>query len=128
LCIDALRNAFASVPAFDLRMGNLESFSPPHILFRSVELTDGLRALHERTLDIVATYKTPWIRPDFAALTLDEKQREYLERYGSPFVRSYYHPHLTLAGPDVQYHDFVAVRAAMPSVTTRVLTHVPLRS
>ena len=91
---------------FKIELKGLLNFDSPKILFlKPCDLTN-LKLLHEELLDLVSDFREPWIRDTFKEAGFSEKQKEYVKLYGSPYVKEFYNPHLTLAGPDVDEKKF----------------------
>ena len=91
----------AKTPRFSLRIGPLGRFNEPRVLFLDVHKTPELQHLHTELLELSVAFKEPWVRPRFKDLSTNEQQQEYLEKYGSPFVKEFYEPHISLAGTDI---------------------------
>jgi hypothetical protein len=86
---------------FTIDLGPGGKFEEPPILYLAVQKNGELQQLHEDLIEACAEYRQHWERPNFKDLSQNEQQRSYLERYGSLFVKEYYEPHVTFAGPDV---------------------------
>lgn len=58
--------------------------------------------IHEKVIEIVRKYKSPWILPDYKQMELNKKQKEYMKKYSFPYVHEYFLPHMALAGFDFE--------------------------
>lgn len=112
--IDALTKACKSMTPIAVKLDSLNYFESPPVLFFNIELTKEIQQIHERLLDIVGNYREKWLRKELKEHAHQQEQQELLRRYGSPFVKQFYHPHLTLAGGDVHLSAFKKLCASLP--------------
>ena len=84
-----------------IHITRISYFLDPAILYFDIENT--LQTVHEDILDVIKPHVNPITR--FKSDALTQKQKEFLEVYGSPFVKEFYHPHISLtsnhADPDL---------------------------
>lgn len=91
---------------FEIELTGLEYFEKPEIVFLKPKDLSKLKILHNKLLEIVNDFREPWIRDAFLNGNFNDKQKKYIEIYGSPFVKEFYNSHLTLSGPDVNSEKF----------------------
>jgi hypothetical protein len=94
------------IKSFKVTLKGCYNFDSPKILFLKPEKLDDLRKMHYELLDLIKEFKDPWIRDAFTKDNYSDQQKKYVELYGSPYVKEFYNPHLTLAGPDVNEEKF----------------------
>lgn len=110
----------ATLSPVELQVGGIRTFSGPPIVYAQVKAGPELRAAHGAVLELSTHYRISIPRTDLAPFAKTDLQRGYVQRYGSPFVREFYTPHLTLAGPDVDPGRFDELAAKPPSRFTVV--------
>ena len=79
--------------------------------------------MHNLLLPVVVKYKDEWVRDAFLKLDVVAKQKEYIKKYGSPYVKEFFTVHLTLAGPDVdsvKFESFTKQKSIMNPVIITV--------
>ncbi len=121
--IDALTKECKSMNPITVELESLKFFKSPPVLFFNIKLTKEIQQIHERLLDVVEDYKEPGLREELKEYAQSHEQQKLLQRYGSPFVKQFYHPHLTLAGSDVLLSAFKKLCASLPhekSVTLEI--------
>lgn len=112
--IAALTKVCKSMTPITVELNSLNYFESPPVLFFNIKLTKEIQQIHERLLDVARNYKEPWLREELKEHAYLQEQQELLRRYGSPFVKQFYHPHLTLAGGDVDLSAFKKLCASLP--------------
>jgi len=95
--------------SFKVTLKGCYNFDSPKILFLKPDKLDELRKLHNELLDLIEDFKDPWVRDAFTKENYSDQQKKYVEQYGSPYVKEFYNPHLTLAGPDVNEEKFLDI-------------------
>lgn len=88
-----------SFKKFSLKLKGPVSFTFPKILYLLVE-SEQIQEFHKKVLKLTQAFRLPWIKESLKK-EFPPVQRQFLEKYGSPYVLQFYTPHLTLAGPDV---------------------------
>lgn len=94
------------IKSFKITLKGCYNFESPKILFLKPDKLDDLRKMHNELLDLIKDFKDPWVRDAFTKDNYFDQQKKYVELYGSPYVKEFYNPHLTLAGPDVNEEKF----------------------
>jgi len=90
----------ATITPFPVTLTGVHHFSDPKIILLDAK-ADELFTLHEELLEAVTPLREPWNRFEQDRKHREPRQRELLQQYGSPYVKEFYHAHLTLAGSDV---------------------------
>jgi len=98
--IDALEDYCKQQTPFIVKLETVSRLSERPILVVDVQ-NEEINRMHNDIIEIATQFREPWTREE-----LDKKERvgreaELLEKYGSPYVKELFHPHVTLAGPDV---------------------------
>jgi 2'-5' RNA ligase len=93
----------ATTRCFDVTLSRATHFDQPKMLYAAPDEQSvaNLAQIHRELLEIVTPLREPWNRFEQDKSERTPRQRELLERYGSPYVLELYVPHLTLAGSDV---------------------------
>ena len=73
-----------------------------------------LSRIHQKMLELASEFKEPWVRDKLLAVSMNDRQKELVDRYGSPFVLEYYHPHLSLTGADVDRQKVKNLNLPLP--------------
>jgi len=97
------------IKSFKVTLKGCYNFDSPKILFLKPDRLDDLRKIHNGLLDLIKDFKDPWVRDAFTKENYSDQQKKYVELYGSPYVKEFYNPHLTLAGPDVNKEKFLEI-------------------
>jgi 2'-5' RNA ligase len=96
-----LERTCRDLPPFNVILKSIDSFSEPPIIFLRPEREGAFREIHTAIIDVVTEFRTPWSRDSLRNAVKTPREQELFDKYGSPYVKEFYHPHLTLAGPDI---------------------------
>jgi hypothetical protein len=102
------------VKPFELQLTSIYYFTDPKLIYLTPKMTPQIKKLHEQMLKLVTKYRDPWTRPSLQRTDVDPLQKQYIEQYGSPYVMEYYHPHLSIAGADVNNEAFEKIINTLP--------------
>ncbi len=97
---------------FTAEFDSVGYFEEPPVLVFHVKLTPQIKKIHEQLLYLIQRYREPWAREELRPHVVSPKQQRLVKQYGSPFVKDFYSPHLTLAGADVDKKQFQKLVAA----------------
>jgi 2'-5' RNA ligase len=89
-----------SFEPFIMTLKTTKRFDAPKIEYFDAENAN-VRGLHDGLLEIVGALREPWTRDEMDTTPRPDRQQELLAKYGSPYVKEFYVPHMTIAGPDV---------------------------
>ena len=110
----ALRDVCARMKPLRAELDSLGHFERPPVLFFHVRHTPEIQQLHEQLMVVTQDFREPWSREELREYTSSPEQQELLRQYGSPFVKQFYSPHLTIAGSDVEPTKFQELISALP--------------
>ena len=96
----ALQEFSKKITPFEVNLTGFHHFDSKIIFLKPTNLNN-LKKMHNVLLDLVLEYKESWTRNKFLNGTFSKKQKEYVNKYDTPYVKEFYNPHLTIAGPDV---------------------------
>lgn len=97
----------SSISSFRISLTKLSYFQIPPTLFFDVKSSQKISQLHSKLLELVFNFQVTPFNPFGASDMLTPSQRLLAKKYGFPFVKNYFHPHLTLAGSDIKSEDFL---------------------
>jgi 2'-5' RNA ligase len=110
--LEALQKECQRTPPFQLTIDKIDHFQDPKIIFFHIKKTPELQHLHEKMLELTTHYREPWSRDSLKNAAVNDQQKALVEKYGSPYVKQFYSPHITIAGPDVDQDKFEMLTAA----------------
>jgi 2'-5' RNA ligase len=91
---------------FYLIFNKIGFFKEQKIIYIEPKNKEELVNLHNILIELISDFRENWIRSSLLNTDMNERQKELIKKYGSPFVKEYYNPHITLAGPDVNENRF----------------------
>lgn len=112
--IEAITNEISNHIKFNILTDSICFFESPSIIKIDFKTNKNLKILHDSLLDLTSKYSTSWTRKRLIGQNMSKEQKDLICRYGSPFVKQFYTPHMTLAGEDISKNKFKEIIKSMP--------------
>ena len=92
-------------------------FYPWKIIFLDIDRSLELQALHNKSMELIEKYRTPWIPEIYINNNnFKGKQKNYSLKYGYHFCYEYFSPHFTIAGNDMAEERFQNMKNKLANV------------
>lgn len=104
--IKELRKELKNFESFKIKIGK-PSFYEKSKFFLEVQSSGLLQQLHEKIVIIVNEHRNQWL-PNLGKF--HGLQEKYLQKYGSPYIREYYKPTITLANGETSEKNFLSTK------------------
>lgn len=96
-------------------------FYPWKIIYLDIEKNSYLQQLHEDIMRTTQPFMQPWVRDVLLKSPhLEDKQREYVKKYGYHFAFEYFSPHFTVCGNDMEQEVSESLKAELEDKTINI--------